>query len=47
MSGMLEVGAELPAVTVHGEDGEPVELRGVAADGSVLFAFYLFDWTGT
>jgi peroxiredoxin len=44
---VLEAGAQIPAVTVHGEDGEPVELRGLAADGPVLLAFYLFDWTGT
>ena len=42
---MLDVGTQIPAVTVHGEEGEPVELRGLAADGPLLLAFYLFDWT--
>lgn len=44
---MLDAGTRIPAVTVHGEDGELIELHALVADGPVLFAFYLFDWTGT
>jgi len=44
---MLYSGTLIPAVTVHGEDGEQIELRALVADGPVLLAFYLFDWTGT
>lgn len=47
MTGMLEAGAQIPDVTVHGEDGGPIELRRLVVDGPVLLAFYLFDWTGT
>ena len=46
MSGMLEPGARIPDVTVHG-GRRALELRGLAAEGPVLLAFYLFDWTGT
>jgi hypothetical protein len=29
------------------DDGEPVELAELLADGAVLLLFYLFDWSPT
>jgi len=29
------------------DDGEPVELEELLADGSILLLFYLFDWSPT
>jgi peroxiredoxin len=44
---MLEVGTQIPDVIVAGKDSEPVGLAALAAEGPLLLAFYLFDWTGT
>ena len=44
---VLDVGAQIPDVTVAGQEGEPVALAALAAEGPLLLAFYLFDWTGT
>jgi peroxiredoxin len=44
---VLDVGAQIPDVTVAGQEGEPVALAALAAEGPLLLVFYLFDWTGT
>ena len=44
---MLGVGDSVPGTVVYAAPGEPVELRGLADTGVVLFLFYLFDWSGT
>jgi hypothetical protein len=44
---MLAEGARLPRVSVVDQDLAPVDVAGLAADGPVLLAFYLYDWTGT
>jgi hypothetical protein len=41
---MLAPGDPVPDLTLFGVDAEPVTLRGL---GAALFAFYLYDWTGT
>ncbi len=44
---MLDVGEPIPDVVVAGAESEPVGLVALAAEGPLLLAFYLFDWTGT
>jgi len=44
---VLEPGAHVPDVTLFGNDLEPVRLVDFVAEGPLLLAFYLFDWTGT
>jgi peroxiredoxin len=44
---VLAVGDELPDVTVYAAPGEAVTLGSLAAEGTTLFLFYLFDWSGT
>jgi peroxiredoxin len=44
---VLAVGQAIPDVTVYAAPGEAVQLRSLAAEGTTLFLFYLFDWSGT
>jgi peroxiredoxin len=44
---VLEPGDQVPDVTLFGNDLEAVRLVDFVAEGPVLLAFYLFDWTGT
>ena len=44
---MLAVGEAIPDVTVYAAPGEAVSLRSLSAEGTTLFLFYLFDWSGT
>jgi peroxiredoxin len=44
---VLEVGDRIPDVTVFGDPGEAIALRGLVADGPILLVFYLFDWSST
>jgi hypothetical protein len=37
----------VPDVTVFDEAVEPVRLPHLAAAGSLLLSFYLYDWTST
>jgi peroxiredoxin len=44
---VLAAGEPIPDVTVYAAPGEAVALRSLAAEGTTLFLFYLFDWSGT
>ncbi len=44
---MLEVGAQIPDVTVFTAPGESTTLAELTREGPVLFLFYLLDWSGT
>ena len=44
---MLEVGEELPDVTVFDLERKPLRLRSLLEDGPILLVFYLFDWSAT
>lgn len=37
----------MPDVVVYASPGEPVALRALAVEATVLLFFYLFDWSGT
>ncbi len=44
---MLQVGEQFPDAQVWMGPREPVSLRELAADKSLLLLFYLFDWSAT
>ncbi len=44
---MLRAGDRIPDVTVQSAPGEEVPLRDLAAKGTLLLVFYLFDWSST
>jgi peroxiredoxin len=44
---VLAPGDRVPDVTLFGNDLQPVRLVEFAAEGLLLLAFYLYDWTGT
>jgi peroxiredoxin len=44
---VLQPGDRVPDVTVFDTDVRPVRLAEFAAQGPLLLAFYLYDWTGT
>jgi peroxiredoxin len=44
---MLEEGDRIPDVTLFDEQVQPVRLADLAAEGPLLLAFYLYDWTRT
>jgi peroxiredoxin len=44
---VLQPGDRLPDVTVFDTDVRPIRLPEFAAEGPLLLAFYLYDWTGT
>ncbi len=44
---MLEVGDQIPAVSVQRAPGDETTLAELSADGPVLLFFYLFDWSST
>ena len=44
---MLDVGAQIPDVTVAGPESEPIALASLVVEGPLLLVFYLFDWTST
>jgi peroxiredoxin len=44
---MLEAGDRIPDVTLFDEHVQPVRLPDLAAEGPLLLAFYLYDWTRT
>jgi len=47
LPGVLQPGDRVPDVTVFDNDVHPVRLAEFAAEGPLLLAFYLYDWTGT
>jgi len=44
---VLQPGDRVPDVTLFDNDVQPVRLVEFAAQGPLLLAFYLYDWTGT
>jgi hypothetical protein len=44
---MLEAGDRIPNADVWLAPQERVSLRALAEEGTVLFIFYLFDWSST
>ncbi len=44
---MLQVGDRVPRATVWLTTSETVSLDELAAEGSFLLVFYLFDWSST
>jgi peroxiredoxin len=44
---MLELGEQIPDVTVQRAPGEEIRLLDLTAEGPVLYLFYLFDWSST
>ena len=44
---MIAVGEAFPDVTVYAAPGEAVSLAAAAEGSRALFAFYLFDFSGT
>ena len=44
---MLQAGERIPDVRVWMGPREPVALRELAAEKSLLLLFYLFDWSST
>ncbi len=44
---MLSAGDRIPDATVWLGPRQNVSVRELAADGPVLFLFYLFDWSST
>jgi peroxiredoxin len=44
---MLDIGDQIPDVTVWTAPNEPARLPEVLAGGPALVFFYLFDWSGT
>ena len=44
---VLEPGDSVPDVIVYDTDVRPVRLPEFVAEGPLLLAFYLYDWTGT
>ncbi|MDX6509675.1 MAG: hypothetical protein QOG81_1427 [Gaiellaceae bacterium] len=44
---MLEPGEQIPDVGVQSSPGENIRLRELAAEGTILLLFYLFDWSST
>ena len=44
---MLEVGNQVPAVSVQRAPGDATTLAELAAGGPILLFFYLFDWSST
>jgi peroxiredoxin len=44
---VLEPGDRVPDVTLFDNDVRPVRLPEFVAEGPLLLAFYLYDWTGT
>jgi len=47
LRGVLQPGDRVPDVTVFDNDVRAVRLAEFAAEGPLLLAFYLYDWTGT
>jgi peroxiredoxin len=44
---VLQVGDRIPEARVQRAPGDETALAALAADGPVLFFFYLFDWSST
>ena len=44
---MLEVGDSVPLARVHRAPGDQTTIAELAADGTILLFFYLFDWSST
>jgi hypothetical protein len=44
---MLGVDQQIPDAVVFNESREPITMRKLVADGPVLCAFYIFDWSST
>jgi hypothetical protein len=44
---VLAVGERAPEARVWIGPNEPVSLRDLHADGTILLLFYLFDWSST
>jgi len=43
----LQVGDHVPAVSVQRNPGDETTVAELAADGTILLFFYLFDWSST
>jgi peroxiredoxin len=44
---VLEIGDHVPAVSVQRAPGDATSLTELAAGGTILLFFYLFDWSST
>jgi peroxiredoxin len=44
---VLEVGDQIPDVTVWAGTRDPVTLASLVEEGPILLVFYLFDWSST
>ena len=44
---MLTIGEHVPEARLWSGPNEPVPLRDLYADGTILLLFYLFDWSST
>jgi peroxiredoxin len=44
---VLDVGSQVPAVSVQRGPGDETTLEELVADGTILLFFYLFDWSST
>jgi peroxiredoxin len=44
---MLKIGDRLPQARVQRAPGDETTLAELAADGTILLFFYLFDWSST
>ena len=44
---MLKVGDYVPTVSVQRNPGDETTVAELAADGTILLFFYLFDWSST
>ena len=44
---MLQAGDQIPAISVQRAPGDETTLAELAAEGTILLFFYLFDWSST
>jgi peroxiredoxin len=44
---VLQIGDRVPEARVQRSPGDEIALGELAGDRSVLFVFYLFDWSST
>jgi hypothetical protein len=44
---VLHAGDQIPAISVQRAPGDETTLAELAAEGTILLFFYLFDWSST
>jgi peroxiredoxin len=44
---VLQAGDQIPAISVQRAPGDETTLAELAAEGTILLFFYLFDWSST